>query len=44
MAKLPSENILPSKTMCKEKRYTRNSVKGGKSAKDAPSLGRDVDL
>jgi len=30
--------------MCKEKRNTRNSVKGDKSAKDVPSLGREVDL
>ena len=45
MTKLPSENILPSTPMCsKEKGHTRNSVKGGKSVKDVPSLGRDVDL
>jgi len=40
MAKLPSENILPT-MRSKEKGFTRNSVKGGK---DVPSLGRDVYL
>jgi len=44
MAKLPSGNILPQKPIFKEKGNMRNSVKGCKSAKDVPSLGRDVDL
>jgi len=44
-AKLPSDNILPSKPVwSKEKGYTRNSVQGGESVKDVPSFSRDVDL